>query len=277
MALKSLKVKIKGNKVIDSLLRIFLWPYFKVNMLKASKNTEKRKNGCYDEKYFWIKDLFNSHNNEMCFIVATGPSLTFEDLELLNSKKVFCFGMNSLIKIYNETNWRPNIYGIQDDYVYDSLKNEFNSLSNYENTLFVSTTNISKVNDTKIDFKQFFLNYLDHKMYHKNNYGKFKFSDDCYACIYDAYSITFTLMQLAVYMGFKTICLLGCDCNYNLSKAHFIESGHVDPKAQIMGDKMIYGHYEFEKYAKSKGVKVINCTRGGMLEVYERKALEEMI
>ena len=33
----------------------------------------------------------------------------------------------------------------------------------------------------------------------------------------------------------------------------------------------------FKEWAEKKGFKVYNCTRGGMLEVYPRKSLEEVL
>lgn len=78
-------------------------------------------------------------------------------------------------------------------------------------------------------------------------------------------------------MGFKEIYLLGCDCNYNQTKKNFIEHGAKDPNASIMGDRLIYTHSMFDKFAKAHGVQVYNCTRGGMLEVYPRKKLEDVL
>lgn len=40
---------------------------------------------------------------------------------------------------------------------------------------------------------------------------------------------------------------------------------------------MIAGHYEFKKFADSLGIKIVNCTRGGMLEVYPRMNLEDVL
>ena len=176
-----------------------------------------------------------------------------------------------------DTEWRPDFYGIQDEYVFEKLKDAIIKTSkNDKPEFFVSNTIKHKFNIPD-KFKVFPLHYLNHKMFHIKGVGKFCFSDDCYSTVYDGYSITFSLMQIACYMGFKEIYLLGCDCNYNQKKQHFIESGHIDPKASIMGDKMICGHIEFKKFADKKGVKVINCTRGGMLEVYPRKNLDEIL
>ena len=47
----------------------------------------------------------NTHVGERCFVVATGPSLTFEDLNAL--KDEFCFGMNSCVLALDKTEWTP--------------------------------------------------------------------------------------------------------------------------------------------------------------------------
>lgn len=271
-----LKMSLKKNKAIDAMLRIVSYPVFKFHYIQAEKLMQERsRSQTIDERYAWIRSLKDVHKGQRCFIVATGPSLTLDDLNLIKGEH--CFGMNSDVLLFDKTDWRPEYYGIQDEYVYNKLEKEIlNRLDGSSISVFVSD-NIKEKFQTPVSFKPFFLNCLDHKMFHRNGYGTFKYSTDCYAGIYDAYSITFSIMQLACYMGFQKIYLLGCDCNYNQKKGHFMDYGLKDPKANIMGDKMICGHYEFNKFAQSIGVEVYNCTRGGMLEVYPRKALEEVM
>ena len=96
--------------------------------------------------FFWIKSSFfwsnlfrrrnieitkmkNLHLGQRVFIVATGPSLTFEDLEMI--KNEFSISMNSIVKVLNDTNYRPSYYLIQDKEVCDSLTSLINS-SNLE-------------------------------------------------------------------------------------------------------------------------------------------------
>lgn len=275
MNINDFKQLLKKNNTIDTITRIIAYPMFLYQYKKSNQFALKRKLGYQDNRYLWIKKLYNSHKDERCFIVATGPSLLMEDLEKI--KNEYSFSMNSIIKAFSKTKWRPNFYMIQDEYVYDKLEQELSKIAEQENFIIASGGIIpQKYTSAKI-YKEFALHYLNHKMFHRKGYGEFKFSDDCYSMIYDGYTVTFSVLQMACYMGFKEIYLLGCDCNYNLSKSHFIDYGHHDPKAAIMGDKMIYGHYEFKKFADSKGIKVINCTRGGMLEVYPRRDLETVL
>jgi hypothetical protein len=146
---------------------------------------------------------------------------------------------------------------------------------NLKDKIWVSD-NVHSLCPSSRRFKSFKLHYLDHK-YNPRGIGTLKFSDNCYDVIYDGYSIIFSIMQLAVYMGFKEIYLLGTDCNYNQTKQNFIDNGTKDPNRDIMGNRLIYTHSLFREFANSHGVKVVNCTRGGMLEVYPRKKLEEVL
>ena len=55
-----------------------------------------------------ILQLKNSHTGEHCFIVGTGASLRYEDLEAI--KKEYSFSSNSIFLTYPNTSWRPDCY-----------------------------------------------------------------------------------------------------------------------------------------------------------------------
>ena len=68
---------------------------------------------------------------------------------------------------------------------------------------------------------------LNHNWSHKKYHSKF--SDNAFEVVYSGYTITYSLIQLAVYMGFKEIYLIGVDCNYSSNKNnHFKDYGIVD-------------------------------------------------
>lgn len=271
-----IKTLLKSNKIVENIFRHLCIPIFLIQWALSNVETFFRKKGLlYDLKYNHIQSLKNVHSGKRCFIVATGPSLTFEDLELV--KEEYTFGMNSGVLAFDKTYWRPSFYGVQDEYVYRKIEKDIFNASNSDLSDIYISSNLCKSFKIPDKYKVFPLHYLDHKMPHRKGFGRFKFSDDCYSTIYDGYSIIFSLLQLACYMGFLEIYLLGCDCNYQQPKAHFIEYGHSDPHATIMGDKIICGHFEFKKFADKRGIKVVNCTRGGMLEVYPRMNLEDVL
>lgn len=271
-----IKAIFKSNKTVENVFRHVCVPIFIIQWLLSNIEAFLRKKGLvYNSKYKHIRSLKKSHSGERCFIAATGPSLTFEDLELI--KDEYTFSMNSGVLALKKSSWRPSFYGVQDEYVYRKIEKDIFNASNGELSEIYVSNNLCNSFKIPTKYKVFPLNYLDHKMPHKKGFGRFEFSDDCYSTTYDGYSIIFSLMQLACYMGFSEIYLLGCDCNYQQPKAHFIEYGHSDPHAAIMGDKIICGHFEFKKFADKRGIKVVNCTRGGMLEVYPRMNLEDIL
>ena len=222
-----------------------------------------------------IKAYKNKHLGERCFIVATGPSLTIDDLELI--KNEYSFGMNSITKLYNSTAWRPTYFGIQDCNVYEKMQNSICSAYNGARNVFVSDAIADKFCVPKC-----FIQFPYDAVYHDNflEVDKYfaRFSDDCYGIVYDGYSITYSLIQIAVYMGFKEIYLLGADCSYKRgAKNHVVDSGNDDKNEEKNHDKMIVGYQKAKEYADSHGIKIVNCTRGGMLEVYPRMKLEDVL
>lgn len=246
----------------------YLFPNYKLE-----RKAKQRKNGFEDAEYIKLRMLQNRHLNDRCFIVATGPSLTFEDLSLL--KNEICFGMNSICKILDKTDWRPTYFGIQDALVYEKLEKEIKE--NIKCDVFVGA-NLKEDFDIPDKYIVFPFNHLYHLAEIDIDKYYSLFSDNCYAMIYDGYSITYSLIQIAVYMGFKEIYLLGCDCNYPSNKQnHFVESGFVDKYAYKNYDKMITGYKAAKKYADAHNIKIINCTRGGMLEVFPRMKLEDVL
>ncbi len=233
-----------------------------------------RQIGIGEKQYRNIKKFKDKHLGERCFIIATGPSLTMEDLEKL--KNEYTFSMNSMCLALDKTDFRPTYYGIQDENVYSKLKDQL-EVANLE-TIFVSSELVKK---HQIDNRWIVFPHNDY--YHNIDWRFYdsyhsKFSGDCYKVVYDGYSITYSLLQIAVYMGFKEIYLLGADCNYPKQGAHhFIEHGHYDPTAEKAGERMMAAYKDAHIYAKSHGIKIYNATRGGMLEEFERVDLDQII
>lgn len=244
-------------------------PIIVFNIKKIFRVTGLYKRSPYEK----LKKIKSKHLGERCFIVATGPSLKMEDLGKLTNE--ITFGMNSICLAFDETDWRPTYYGIQDENVFVRLEKQIENM-NVE-CKFISDTIPKKVNLELTDDSYLFpMNMLNHSIQHKKS--NTKFSDDSFAVVYNGYSITYSLIQIAVYMGFKEIYLLGADCNYSSNmKHHFKEYGLVDPSFLDAGDRMISAYKVAKKYADKHNVKIYNATRGGMLEVFERVNFDEIV
>ncbi len=222
-----------------------------------------------------LKELRNKYEGKRCFIIATGPSLTVDDVLLL--KNEYTIGMNNVCLLYDKIPWRANMLGVQDKWVYEKI---YPVLKESPDNVFVSSEIGREYSNSRI-FNEFPLNFYYHQYdFRYSERLNSKFSDNAFRIVYDSYSITFSLMQIAVYMGFEEIYLLGCDCNQAVGKVnHFMENGHEESadKLATSADRNIFGHIEIKKFCDARGVKVFNATRGGALEVYPRVKLEEVL
>lgn len=212
-----------------------------------------------------IETFRNIHEGKRCFVVATGPSLKMEDLDMLENKKEICFSVNQIFRVFDKTNWKPDYY-VMDDY------REVNN----NKTIVDSWTGIKGkfVGDTSEEFWKIKHKedvYQFHKSYEYYMNRLPKFSDDFSRKSYTGLTVTYTCIQLAVYMGFQEIYLLGVDCNYkkNSRNNYFFAEKQKDTMNHHE-DNMFIAYRAAEEYAKSHGIKIYNATRGGMLEVFER-------
>lgn len=255
------------------LKKVGLYFHFKSKMLAQMINTIPRKCGIDQKKYYRLKELSGKYYGKRCFICCTGPSLTIEDLEMLGNEYVF--GMNSLCLIHDKTDWVPDFYAIQDSHVFEKLQEAVKTTDN--GTIFAPISYKRKYN-TPDNWVYFHLSGAYHlwEMRYGPHYFA-KFSDDAYKTVYDGYSITYSVIQLAVYMGFEQIYLLGADCNYMGKQQHFIESGHFDPGYQEAAKRMLASYEYARKYCESHPVKIFNATRGGCLELFPRVNLEDVL
>jgi hypothetical protein len=226
-------------------------------------------------KFAEIRKYKNKHAGQRCFIVCTGPSLTYEDLELLKGE--ITFSMNGIVKGFSQTDWRPTYYGIQDHLVYEECQELF--LEDTNQMFFVADWITKKGYEVPSYSILFPLGFYKHRTLSAEVKLSTKFSMNPSALVYDGYTVTYSLLQIAVYMGFKDIYLLGCDCYYspNSKNQHFVEMKRIDPTFVTAAERMKYAYQEAKKYADTHHIHIYNATRGGHLDVFERVSLEDTL
>ncbi|MBS4198422.1 DUF115 domain-containing protein [Bacillus sp. FJAT-49732] len=278
----SVKRVLKSNKHIYCLIikmgetQYFIRRFFKAYFLPSISFKIQRilrvsrihRNSQYER----LKKLKDRHKGERCFIIATGPSLKIEDLEKLKNETTI--SMNSICLAFEDTDWRPTYYGIQDENVYRRMEKYINNLECEGK--FISQTILEQLKkEVPEDYYIFPLNLLNHKVSRKYHT---KFSKDIFANVYSGYTITYCLLQIAVYMGFKEIYLLGADCHYSSDmKHHFKDYDHIDPTFSLSGEMMTCAYRVAKQYADRNNIRIYNATRGGMLEVFERVDLDKIL
>lgn len=226
-----------------------------------------------------IRRFKNIHKGERVFITCPGPSLTIQDLELL--KNEYTIGVNSITKAYTKTNWRPTYYALIDIFSFGKYlhEHEVDGGTFCQREAFLHYRSQPKTQNGRetyllVDYS----NHLDDWMEKK----KIEYSDDISVGVYDGFTVTNMAIQIAIYMGFKKIYLIGCDCDYSKPKIHFIEApgdkGKIEagwlPQAAALS---IDGYKAIRDFAYKRHVEIYNVTRGGKLEVFYRDNLERVL
>lgn len=270
-----------GRKMKDmALLRALFRPY-----MEAKKKREHARYLNSPDSYY-LKTLRGIHSGKRCFIIGNGPSLRADDLDKLVGE--YTFAANKIYKIFEQTQWRPTYYvSVDRSFLHQQYANiRIDDLGH----LFIaadkkaciegSTRKVTKINCEAPNFEVRINRWNDMTAY---------VSEDASSYLCDKGTVTFVSIQLAIYMGFSEIYLLGVDHCYSKYRD---ASGklHVDNTLQDNFENVQYpdagpfypntSQYVYEisrEYCDNHGIKIYNATRGGRLEVFERVDFDKII
>lgn len=221
-----------------------------------------------------LKKYKNIHEGESCFIIGNGPSLRADDLEKLRKNNVICFASNGIYNIYSQTNWRPNYYTIIDILALTRFQ---------EGILAMEAENCFLADCSYVEgYRGKGVNLFTVKNYLSQN-SEFEFSDDISKYIVSGKTVTYAMFQIACFMGFKIIYLLGVDWTggkgTNKKRFDFYDKGKpsVDIGMFDLIEEERNAYLSAQKYAESKGIKIYNATRGGELEVFKRIEFDSLM
>jgi hypothetical protein len=192
-----------------------------------------------------------------------------DDLELI--KNNISFSVNSIVLSFGDTTWRPTYYAIQDNNGYVKLKDAIREA--HMPTVFCGISIKKLTPQMDIDYIPYPLNILDRGKMIPDHITKF--SNDAFKVVYDGHSITYSAIELAVYMGFKEIILLGVDCDYSKAVNHIkAYSVQTDLNAAYI---MRESYKVARTYADAHDVRILNATRNAKLDVFEKVRLEDVL
>lgn len=250
---------------------------------KKKKNVQKRNDSLHEKYAADLSRFHNIHKGERCFIVGTGPSLTLEDVELV--KNEYTFGVNSCVTMYDRTDWRADYYGIVDSRAIDKFRQQL--MTEEVKEFFYSDWDVMYDYPNGHAFpKDDSENMMAHNIW-KGLFPKLvpdtRFSDDITKVVYTGKSVVYAMLQIAAYMGFSEIYLMGVDCNYAQPKMYSDTAAYADHKAKWSkaqleqnGNEMLPQFEVAKRFAQEHGFTIYNATRGGQLETFERVALENL-
>ncbi len=242
-----------------------------------------------EEPFFWsspskkyLINLKDKYKGERCFVVGNGPSINNLDLTKLNDE--FSFGVNGIFYKTEEMGYKPTFYVVEDTHV---MKDNIKEINNYATDYKFFPTHYKKY--VKNRKNVIFFN-MNRGFYEKNSpYFEIpRFSVDCAKRIYCGQSVTIINLQLAYYLGFKEVFLIGMDFSYKIPETAIVEGKEIESTEddinhfhpEYFGKGKKWHDPKLENVLKSYKLaklmfeldnrKIYNATLGGKLEVFER-------
>jgi hypothetical protein len=231
------------------------------------------------------------HKGKRCFVLGNGPSLKRQDLSAIVNEVTFVTNSFYLHPLVGET-WQPTYYFLSDPQYFDG------SLDLSEMTAIAS----------RITTAPFFVPFYAHKVLQDSQVlpldrtyyvaaggerlDRVQKKPDFTTVTPGMQTVVQLAMMAAMYMGCSTIYLMGLDHDwlshfgeevhfYGEHEADDQPDGHVGQWTYLSlmeAMTMMWQHYlMLSRIARNEGIKIINCTGGGFLDVFERANYEQIV
>jgi len=213
-----------------------------------------------------FEPMHNIHAGEACVIAGNGPSLRSVPDGLLD--KYLSFGSN---RVFLPGGFSPNYYVAVNPLVIGQSIDEIRGLDC--NAKFIQETMLSHFPGA----------------YGLTSYDKPTFSYNPAAYVYEGFTVTYVALQIAYFMGFETVLLVGVDHSYKMDAQPNTETTWEgdDPnhfnrdyfKGLRWNNPDLVRSAEAYRLAKSAyetdDRRIINLTEGSKLDVFEKGELEK--
>jgi len=217
----------------------------------------------------------NIHKGEKCFIVGNGPSLNKMDLSLLKHFKKF--GLNKIYLLFDRVDFHLTYHVAVNPFVISQSHKEICRLDCESFVSYLPSKGL--FDDT------------EHVNYLFTEGGVRWFQEDVTKVTSEGGTVTYVALQLAYYMGFQEVFLIGVDHNFVCSgkpneeqylkgkdQNHFDESyfqGMDWHLPDLESSEMAYCLARYH-YTRS-GRKIYDATVGGKLDVFPKIPYEDAI
>lgn len=231
-----------------------------------------------EESYYnsELEEYRDIHKGESCFIIGHGPSLRAGDLDTLELNHIITFSMNLVYKLFNKTKWRPDYYVAMDKGVLDSHP-YFKWEENTKRKCFIADMSEEFWSKNKSEKN------IKYHSIRNMNAREVKFSEDISKRVYFGATVAYDCIQIAAYMGFSKIYLMGMDLiphkqgdKSAMQYSNFFEIGSQGKRPQMWVEKILRSYQAAKKYADDRGIHIYNATRGGYLEIFDRVDFDKL-
>jgi hypothetical protein len=225
-----------------------------------------------------LRDLVgyeNRHEGETCVIIGNGPSLNQTDLALLRG--VPTFGLNRIYLKFPELGFDTTYHVVVNKYVVEQCREDFAAISA---PLFTTWVNKAALRERERD-----------TLFLAKRPGPY-FSPDLRSGIWEGATVTYVAMQIAYFMGFQRVVLVGVDHRFSTAgPAHQLvqstgaDSNHFDPNyfgpgfnwqlPDLETSEIAYG-LAGEAFA-ARGGSIVDATVDGALQVFPKVDLADAL
>jgi len=216
-----------------------------------------------------ILELKNIHEGDRCFILGNGPSLNKTDFNLIRNE--YLFGCNKLYLGFDKFGISPQYYAITDPKITKYL----NDLLNLDTILFIGGSCIPAY--LQIEQKEWNANPIliwDIKPYMFDE--SHSFSKNLIKGAHNGWTIiTDIMLQVAWWLGFIEIYLLGCDWDF-VVQSHFYDN-KKNTNHPLFHERTKISYEVCKRVFESDNKKIYNATPDSKLNVFERVNLEDII
>ncbi|UCF44277.1 MAG: glycosyltransferase, partial [Planctomycetota bacterium] len=189
----------------------------------------------------------DKHRGQRCVIIGNGPSLNKMDLSFL--KNEITFGMNRIYLLFNKWDFRPTYYVSVNPLVIEQSAGEIYKITSPK---FLS------------------LNGLPHVQNHRDNIflqsiRRPSFSTDPRNGLWEGHTVTYVAMQLAYFMGFSEVILIGVDHCFKTKGA---------PNKEIVSQGPDENHFHPDYFGKGVRWQLPDLERSEMAYRLAKQAFE---
>lgn len=199
-----------------------------------------------------IAGFRNKHQGERCFIIGNGPSLKKTDFHLLRNE--ITIGVNGIFYMFDDIGFTPTYYVVEDNHVVDDNLERIVALPSrakffpgkYQQAIGRASNHYYLPTDWEFYFKS------------TPNFEKPRFSRELSEVAYVGQTVTYLNLQLAHYMGFSEVYLIGVDFNYQVPASSKIDG------FTIVSQENDPNHFHPEYFGKGKKwhfPKLENCEK----------------
>ncbi len=214
-----------------------------------------------------LKEFKDKYTGKRVILICNGPSIKETDLSLIKDEYTIC--LNRFYIYFDKIGFIPNFYVCMVDLVLEQFKDDIEKLPCIK-----------------------FVNWRLHNFFHSTQFLKEGYSfnpyfqEDITKPMHGGGTVTYTSLQLAYYMGFKEVVIIGMDHNFKEKglastvevRSYEKDESHFDPNYFPKGTKWIlpdldkseYSYHLANVFYNNNNRKILDATVGGHCQVFDK-------